>query len=1585
MYPSTISNRENMKKTFVIKRNGKSQEVSFDKVSTRIKSLCENLEVDPVPIAQKVISQIYDGVHTSELDELAGKICASLETTNPDYGELAKRIIISNNHKNTSPSFSETMGILYRHKNNGKDSPIISKELYDMVMKNKEKINNVIDYQRDYNWDYFGFKTLEKAYLKKVDGKIVERIQDMIMRVSLGLHLNNLKNGLKSYELMSQKYFTQATPTLFHSGTPRPQNASCFTEDMEVCVMDGVKKIKDVNIGDFVVTHTGNIKKITQKHINELGDRKLLELSFYKGKNIEVTNNHRFWAIKNKNDKPNWYRIDELNDKSYIGIPNKVDIEDIKETIDLADYNELFLEIERTDCNYETNINCETISIVTKFRHSNLSNNEEVTCSRKHNDIKRYWKLNEDFYFLIGCFLGDGHVMTTKTKKNDNIIKGIGFTFNSEDKKLIEKIKNILSEITGLKPVEHKMKKQKTYQVMIGSPFIGVVFNELFGKYFDGKKLPEFVFKSNKNKINNLIAGLISTDGCVTQKHIILLQLSNYNLVNQIFHILRINNIDCSFRINGHMPKLATVKPTSINIPYNQDYMDLVIKNYDDNRMEEMKIKNMTKKIRNQFDNINIDGNKFLKIKNIKEIEPKSDLVYTLGVEDDHSYNVEGVLCENCYLIGTEDSISGIYKTITDCAQISKWAGGIGVHVSNIRSNGTYIRGTDGRSDGVVPMLKVYNDTAKYVNQCFTPDTLVFTKDKGVMRMDKIKAEQEMVTKDGSYRRINKVFVRKLDKPEELICYESEGSPEPIKCTKQHQIYCLDQNGFNIGDTYVNVKAGTVRGIFKSASELGENDYIGFPIPQYTLDYPDESLDFYYLYGAMINYGRIETSYDYKMSHLTKYFISLDPSYDDHQIKLKKIKKILDKQNIKYSNYLDDNKLVIYWKKFTSEADITHDMLYESGLKRIDPRLLNLPSGKLKRMLSGMMDNTYQIKTTSHLLVHGIRYLFLRLGVLVSGSSLSALETDKIYRDFNQPTDRIYTLDFPWDQSLEGLLDDRKTLFEYTRRVDKLGYFIVDGIIYTRITKITNIQYDGNVYDFNMSKNHNYLTHGGLVHNSGKRPGAFAIYLEPHHPDIEDFLELGLNQGAEDKRARDLFYAIWASDLFMKRVEADEEWSLFDPDECPDLNNVYGDEYDELYHKYEKEGKAKKVVKARNIWNMICDEQIERGFPYVLFKDHINRKSNQQHYGIIRSSNLCAEITLYSDHQEYAVCVLASLSLPAFIKDGRIDHNKLAEVAGVAIRNLDRIVDVNWYPTPETEKSNKLHRPLGLGVQGLADMFALLDLPFDSPEAKELNKQIFETIYYGAVRESCELAKEYGPYPTFEGSPMSEGRFQFDLWGVKPSNRWDWETLRQEVMQHGVRNSTLCALMPTASTSQILGNNECFEAYTSNIYARRTMAGDFVIVNKHLVKKLKGIGLWDPEIKDMIIANNGSIQSIEGIPQKIKDLFKTVWEIKQKDIMEMSADRAPFICQTQSLNLHFEEPNRTTLTKALFYAWKKGLKTGSYYIRSRPKVQAQQFTIDPEMLKIAKEIKKDLEEDIQPSEALMCSLKNPAACEMCSG
>ncbi|KIJ27544.1 hypothetical protein M422DRAFT_37723 [Sphaerobolus stellatus SS14] len=475
-----------------------------------------------------------------------------------------------------------------------------------------------------------------------------------------------------------------------------------------------------------------------------------------------------------------------------------------------------------------------------------------------------------------------------------------------------------------------------------------------------------------------------------------------------------------------------------------------------------------------------------------------------------------------------------------------------------------------------------------------------------------------------------------------------------------------------------------------------------------------------------------------------------------------------------------------------------------------------------------------------------------------------------------------------------------------------------------------------------------YVDQGG-----NKRPGAFAIYIEPWHADVFEFLDLRKNHGKEESRARDLFYALWIPDLFMKRVEENGKWSLFCPNEAPNLHEVHGAEFEALYERYEREGRAKQTMDAQKLWFAILDAQIETGGPFMLYKDAANAKSNQQNLGTIKSSNLCTEIIEYSSPDEVAVCNLASLALPSFInqKTGKYDFQRLHEVAKVVAFNLNRIIDVNYYPVPEARRSNMRHRPIGIGVQGLADTFMALRMPFESPEAKELNIQIFETIYHAAVEASCDMAEVDGPYETFQGSPASKGNLQFDLWGVTPTGLWEWDALKERVQTVGLRNSLLCAPMPTASTSQILGFNECFEPYTSNIYTRRVLAGEFQIVCPWLLKDLVELKLWDDDMKNQIIANNGSIQNIAEIPDDIKAIYKTVWEISQKKILDLAADRGAYICQSQSLNVHLAAPNHRQLTSMHFYGWKRGLKTGMYYLRTRPAAQAIQFTVDQSKLK----------------------------------
>ena len=572
------------------------------------------------------------------------------------------------------------------------------------------------------------------------------------------------------------------------------------------------------------------------------------------------------------------------------------------------------------------------------------------------------------------------------------------------------------------------------------------------------------------------------------------------------------------------------------------------------------------------------------------------------------------------------------------------------------------------------------------------------------------------------------------------------------------------------------------------------------------------------------------------------------------------------------------------------------------------------------------------------------------------------------------------------EDSISGIYDTLKQCAKISQNAGGIGLAIHDIRATGSYIKGTNGTSNGIVPMLRVfNDTARYVDQGG-----GKRKGSFAVYIEPWHADIFDFLDLRKNHGKEEQRARDLFYALWTPDLFMKRVEENGDWTLMCPNECPGLADSWGPEFEALYTKYEAEGKGRKTMKAQDLWFKILESQVETGTPYMLYKDAANGKSNQQNLGTIRSSNLCTEIIEYTSPDEVAVCNLASIAVPKFVKEDRtFDHDKLFEVTYRVTRNLNRVIDRNYYPIPEARNSNMRHRPIGLGVQGLADAFILMRFPFDSDEARQLNKDVFETIYYAACTASKDMAKEEGAYETFPGSPASEGKLQFDMWDVTPSDRWEWDILKDEIKEHGMRNSLLMAPMPTASTAQILGNNECFEPYTSNIYTRRTLSGEFIVVNKHLLRDLTKLGLWDDDMKNRLIAANGSIQNIDEIPENLKVLYRTAWEIPQRAILDMAADRGAYICQSQSLNIFMENVNNSKLTSMHFYAWKKGLKTGMYYLRTKAATDAIKFTVDkkyktqPKAEQAAVAAKP--EEMTYEQQVQACSIENGPDCEMCSG
>ena len=1149
-------------------------------------------------VVKQIILGLQGDITLNDFYNFVSDQCVVKTSYHPEYNKLASKILTERLHKMTESDMLTITDILYNNLDNkGERFPLLDKRYVSFVKENVEAINAKLDFNKDYAFDYFGLRTLERSYLmrlrsyKRVDKKIIkddiiiERPQHLFMRVALFIHLNNLELAFETYDLLSDKYFTHATPTLFNAGSPRPQMSSCyliacedsmdsitetigdimqiskwaggigvhisgirgdgsvirgtngisdgvqplcsgfnwiskyvnqggkrngsiacFIEDTEILTInEGIKKIKNVKIGDLVVTHKNRVRPVTQLHKNPLDNRKIYKLKVEKTKDIYVTENHKFWSFythKNKHIQKSfgWNSINDLKNimdnkptkktACYISIPSSTNIENKNNyKIDVFEYKNIISK-ENIEITEENN------KIIAKTK--SIDKNGITKISFNHS-INKIWNITEDFANLIGIWLGDGCIR--KANKKGKIL-GINFTVHKDNINEIEFINKVCKEIFNCNITLYNSKISNVVQITVNSRIIGIIFNELFGSYFDGKKLPNMIFNWPINLINNLIAGLITTDGHIKKKKSnITLGLSNQHLMNQLYHLCRNNGIDVSL-VKGKITKGMTCEQYSMSIPFIKEIIDRTKKLYYDDRLQ----KCCEKK--------NGNSDTFLKILEISETDRHDEYVYTLGVEEDHSYTVEGLLAENCY-------------------------------------------------------------------------------------------------------------------------------------------------------------------------------------------------------------------------------------------------------------------------------------------------------------------------------------------------------------------------------------------------------------------------------------------------------------MEPYHTDIFQFCELRMNTGSEDKRCRDLFLALWIPDLFMERVEADEMWSLMCPDQCPNLNKVYGDEFNKLYEQYESEGKYVSRVSARKLFKHIMTCQSETGFPYMCYKDHANRKSNQKNLGTICSSNLCSEIMQYSDSNETAVCNLVSLCLPKYINYDEqnkpvYDFDKLMYVTRVAVRNLNNVIDLNFYPTEKTKVSNLKNRPVGLGVQGISDIYNMMGYSFDSPEAELLNKKIFECIYYAAVDESKNQAKIHGPYQSFKGSPFSEGKLQYHLWGLTEKDLLtglDWVTLCNEVKQYGTRNSLLTALMPTASTAQIMGNYEGFEPYLTNIFVRTTLAGEFIVINEHLVKDLEDINLWNEDMRKLIIIYNGSIQNIDSIPVSIKNKYKTAFELSLKSIIKQSVERGPFIDQSQSMNLFQPKPNFKVLYTAHMYGWKNGLKTGMYYLRTSPAVNPINFGIDIDDLK----------------------------------
>lgn len=897
----------------------------------------------------------------------------------------------------------------------------------------------------------------------------------------------------------------------------------------------------------------------------------------------------------------------------------------------------------------------------------------------------------------------------------------------------------------------------------------------------------------------------------------------------------------------------------------------------------------------------------------------------------------------SCFLMTLkDDSIEGIYESLKDTALISKSAGGIGISVSNIRAKGAPINGTNGTSNGLVPMLRVFNNTARYCDQCVVPNTIIYTTN-GPCEIQYLANGDSIIHADKD-EPISNVLEHAYNGP--MLTIKTLHSVEPLKITPEHPLFALKDLG--IGYNYKKTKAAIEAGVnvpeWIDAKDIRARDFVGFPIPNYQKDQLDISSDDCYFYGLLLGDGTLMQDKSYGKITI-------------HTVAKAYIKEWLvqyfHSKCIQYNVDVEGNTTRVRWNKSTLLPIKYGDVYDRSKEKHVHHKWLHLPLDKCKYILKGLIDTDgskgkeLMFDSTSRNLIESVRYICLRMGVLTSGYTRDRRGQSHITSTGKMITNKkiSYVLRIPKVEQICDLVGITQGSFT--------KYFQHDNILYTRVQSIDHQEYDGTLYDLQMSQDHSYITHNGLIHNGGgKRKGSFAIFIEPWHADIFDVLSLKLNHGLEEERARDLFYSLFIPDLFMECVKKDEDWYLFCPHDVPQLQEAYGESFNRIYTLAVKTNQYKRKVKARELWSKIIATQIETGTPYLVYKDACNVKSNQRHLGTIKSSNLCAEIVEYSAPDETAVCTLASLALPSFVTMDGFDFDNLVQTAMAVTRNLNHVVDKTSYPIPAAENSNKRHRPLGLGVQGLADVFQMLGIPYDSAEALQLNNDIFEAIYYGATKMSIQLAMIHGPYESFKGSPTSHGQFNFDLWNHTPTSRWNWSDLRQQMKEHGMRNSLLVALMPTASSASILGNTESFEPRTSNLYVRRVLSGEFMIMNKYLERACKKRNLWTKKLRNDLIKNKGSVQNLD-LPRDLKKVFKTVWEMSQKALIDLSRGRAPYVCQSQSLNLYQSTPTQNSLNSMHFYAWKQGLKTGQYYLRTQPKASAIAFTVDN---KVAEEV-----------------------------
>lgn len=1490
----------------VLKRNGRgSEEVKFDKIVNRIRYLCNglNASVDPVKIAIDTIKNIYDGISTEELDRISASIAESYKLIHPDYAILAGRICASNLHKTTPGKFSDCMNQI------GNTLKVKSIEHYRFIQEYATQLDNMIIHENDYNFDYFGFKTLENAYLVKhkyqivVNNKqqfmerIIDRPQYIWMRVAVAIYMNYdpnpavcLENIKQCYKALSQMYFTHATPTLFNACMHNQQLNSCFIADTEVCTTSGVKRIQDVSVGDYVFTHVGNIKRVEQTHVNTLNNRTIYAVKVQKTPIVKVTNDHKFWAIRKHGDIPAWWRIDELLANSYIAIPNCKDDQFQREPmiIDLFEY--ITDELSRYFIYDATHINWSARFDSSKGQYINP------------NSINRKWLANEKFWEFIGIWLYGGHIAYLFDDPT-----AVGFIVNSvNNDNLIDFIVNEGKRIFGVNAVIMQIENQ-TIRISFYSQIIAMTFENLFGKE---KHLWAQMYTLHPIYVNSLIIGLIATN---ISAGFICIEMTNQSLLKEIYHLCRNRGLDVSYSM-----KIGKINSTAIiNLSLEDKF--------------------------NKNQAVIYNGQKFLKIKCKILLNEHPEYVYTLGVADDHSYNVEGLAAANCFLLGRSDSIEEIMRTLSNASFISKWAGGIGIWMHCIRAQNAYIKGTNGRSSGLPRQLKMYNEAARCWDQggkrlgAFSIYLEPWHAD--IMPFLKLKlntgAETERA-RDLFYALwVCDLFIKRVNEDSDWSLFSEDTAP-------------------GLSDVYDGMEICTKCGFCQNRNyvKFMHNKNKPPPDSNYTIE---EDINIEKLFKKTVaEFAHCEHNYERR-----NVFTELYERYEREGLAMKVIKArdvveaIITMQRESGTPYIcfkdhvnrKSNQSNIGTIKSSNLCVVPETMiLTDKGqypIVDLVNKEINIWNGTEFSKVTPRQTNTSQaiirVNLSNGAFIDCTKYH--KFAVIKDTKTLKIeaadLQPGDILIDYTLPTiDGDESFKYPYRSgilcSYSGDDEERPVHSELEPR------FAVPMNASIKI-KLQWLAGFMDVSGFIVDLDHSYL----VEMTASRKEFLINVRLMLQTLGVKAEI-LTIEHKLITNMIIKTYYklTIMASDI-MHLLHLG-------------LQTVY------LKFKISKTCAAKSVqvesvVNSGRISDTYCFTETGRGLG--MFN------------GILTYN--CTEIMEWSSEYSYACCTLASINLKKYLIAGennpdgsikyRIDHEKLHEMTRLIIRNLDIITDINNSPVVECEHNSKTFRPVAVGIMSVADVFCEMRLPFLSPEAARHDIEITETISHAAYEESMCRAKLLGPYKEFAGSPASYGKLSFDLWeedikargvdifagsGITGiiSGRYDWADMKLQIMKYGLRNSLLIAYMPTVSTSQIMGSNESFEPYSSNIYTKTTLVGKFTMSNNIMIRHLISLGIWNEDFKNRIISADGSINVVDSdgnpifpeIPREVREIYQTVWELSQKEIMRRTAIRGAFVDQSQSLNIHIRDNSSKYLRAILLTAWEFGLKTGSYYVRSKP-------------------------------------------------